>query len=49
MTQTDEHSRLMCIGVDSGINRRAHATPYDSVALFMSPKMASYSALKVAD
>lgn len=49
MTQTDEHSRLMRMAVDSGINLRAHATPYDSVALFMSPKMAGYSALKIAD
>jgi hypothetical protein len=49
MTQADEHSRLMRMAVDSGINLRAHATPYDSVALFMSPKMSGYSALNVAD
>jgi FAD dependent oxidoreductase len=49
MTQADEHSRLMRMAVDSGINMRAHATPYDSVALFMSPKMSGYSALSVAD
>jgi FAD dependent oxidoreductase len=49
MTQADEHSRLMRMAVDSGINMRAHATPYDSVALFMSPKMSGYSALSIAD
>ncbi len=49
MTRADEHSRLMRMAVDSGINLRAHATPYDSVALFMSPKMSGYSALSVAD
>ena len=27
----------------------AHPTPYDSVALFLTPKMAGYSALDVAD
>jgi hypothetical protein len=49
MTQPEDHSRLMRMAVDSGINLRAHATPYDSVALFMSPKMSGYSALSVAD
>ena len=32
-----------------GIKLLAHATPYDSVALFLTPKMAGYSALDVAD
>ena len=49
MTQAEDHSRLMRMAVDSGVNLRAHATPYDSVALFMSPKMSGYSALSVAD
>jgi hypothetical protein len=49
MTQQEDHSRLMRMAVDSGINLRAHPTPYDSVALFMSPKMSGYSALNVAD
>ncbi len=49
MLETEEHSRLMRMAVDSGINLRAHATPYDSVALFMSPKMSGYSALSIAD
>ncbi|MDP9465104.1 MAG: FAD-dependent oxidoreductase, partial [Actinomycetota bacterium] len=32
-----------------GIKLLAHPTPYDSVALFLTPKMAGYSALNVAD
>jgi hypothetical protein len=34
---------------DEGIKLLAHPTPYDSVALFLTPKMAGYSALDVAD
>jgi hypothetical protein len=34
---------------DQWLNLHAHATPYDSVALFMTPKMSGYSALKIAD
>ena len=33
----------------AGINLRAHPTPYDSVALFMTPKMSGYSALSIED
>jgi hypothetical protein len=49
MTQTAEHNELMRRAADAGILMRAHPTPYDSVALFMSPKMSGYSALSVAD
>jgi hypothetical protein len=49
MLRQAEHSELMRQAMDAGVNLRAHATPYDSVALFMSPKMSGYSALSVAD
>jgi len=49
MLQPEEHNALMRRAVEAGINLRAHATPYDSVALFMTPKMSGYSALSVAD
>lgn len=44
-----EHSELMAKAQASGINIRAHPTPYDSVALFMTPKMSGYSALSIED
>jgi hypothetical protein len=34
---------------DQWLNLQAHATPYDSVALFMTPKFSGYSAIKIAD
>jgi hypothetical protein len=34
---------------DVWLNLRAHPTPYDSVALFMTPKFSGYSAIKIAD
>jgi hypothetical protein len=49
MTSPREHSDLMAQAVAAGINLRAHPTPYDSVALFMTPKMSGYSALSIAD
>ena len=44
-----EHGELMAKAQAAGINLRAHPTPYDSVALFMTPKMSGYSALSVED
>jgi FAD dependent oxidoreductase len=49
MLQSAEHNELMRQASAAGINLRAHATPYDSVALFLTPKMSGYSALNVAD
>jgi hypothetical protein len=49
MTSPREHSDIMAQAVAAGINLRAHPTPYDSVALFMTPKMSGYSALSIAD
>jgi 2-polyprenyl-6-methoxyphenol hydroxylase-like FAD-dependent oxidoreductase len=45
----DEFSEVMKRASEQGISLLAHATPYDSVALFLTPKMAGYSALNVAD
>jgi 2-polyprenyl-6-methoxyphenol hydroxylase-like FAD-dependent oxidoreductase len=49
MLQHDEFSAVMQRANSEGISLLAHATPYDSVALFLTPKMAGYSALNVAD
>jgi hypothetical protein len=49
MLRQDEFSEVMQRAADEGIKLLAHATPYDSVALFLTPKMAGYSALDVAD
>ncbi len=49
MTSAREHSALMAQAIAAGVNLRAHPTPYDSVALFMTPKMSGYSALSIAD
>jgi hypothetical protein len=49
MLRRDEFSDVMKRASDEGIKLLAHPTPYDSVALFLTPKMAGYSALDVAD
>jgi 2-polyprenyl-6-methoxyphenol hydroxylase-like FAD-dependent oxidoreductase len=45
----EQHNELMRRAAAEGIELRVHATPYDSVALFMTPKFSGYSALRVAD
>jgi hypothetical protein len=49
MLRQDEFAAVMKRAADQGIKLLAHATPYDSVALFLTPKMSGYSALDVAD
>ena len=49
MLRQDEFSEIMQRAALDGISLLAHPTPYDSVALFLTPKMAGYSALDVAD
>lgn len=49
MLHHGEFSEIMQRASLEGISLMAHPTPYDSVALFLSPKMAGYSALDVAD
>ena len=49
MLRRDEFSEVMKRASEAGIKLLAHPTPYDSVALFLTPKMAGYSALDVAD
>jgi len=49
MLHQDEFSEVMQRASSEGIKLLAHPTPYDSVALFLTPKMAGYSALNVAD
>ncbi|HWC66512.1 MAG TPA: FAD-dependent oxidoreductase [Acidimicrobiales bacterium] len=49
MLHQSEFSETMQRAAREGISLLAHATPYDSVALFLTPKMAGYSALDVAD
>jgi hypothetical protein len=49
MLRQDEFSEVMQRATREGISLLAHPTPYDSVALFLTPKMAGYSALNVAD
>jgi hypothetical protein len=49
MLNPREHGELMSKAQQAGINLRAHPTPYDSVALFMTPKMSGYSALSIED
>ena len=45
----DEFTATMQRAAEEGIKILAHPTPYDSVALFLTPKMAGYSPLDVAD
>jgi hypothetical protein len=49
MLRQSEFSEVMQHASHEGISLLAHPTPYDSVALFLTPKMAGYSALNVAD
>ncbi len=49
MLRQSEFSEIMGRASQAGITLLAHPTPYDSVALFLTPKMAGYSALNVAD
>jgi hypothetical protein len=49
MLRQTEFSEIMQRATREGITLLAHPTPYDSVALFLTPKMAGYSALDVAD
>jgi hypothetical protein len=49
MLRQSEFSEVMERAAREGISLLAHPTPYDSVALFLTPKMAGYSALDVAD
>jgi 2-polyprenyl-6-methoxyphenol hydroxylase-like FAD-dependent oxidoreductase len=49
MLRQSEFSEIMHRASSQGITLLAHATPYDSVALFLTPKMSGYSALNVAD
>jgi hypothetical protein len=49
MLQQDDFSDVMKRASEEGIKLLAHPTPYDSIALFLTPKMAGYSALDVAD
>ena len=49
MLHQTEFSEIMQRAALEGIKLLAHPTPYDSVALFLTPKMAGYSALNVAD
>lgn len=49
MLFTEEYKEVMRKAAAEGLKLLAHATPYESVALFLTPKMAGYSALNVAD
>jgi hypothetical protein len=49
MLRQSEFSEIMHRASREGITLLAHPTPYDSVALFLTPKMSGYSALNVAD
>jgi hypothetical protein len=49
MLRQSEFSEIMQRASRAGISLLAHPTPYDSVALFLTPKLAGYSALDVSD
>ncbi len=49
MLRDAEHKAVMRKASAQGIQLLAHATPYESIALFLTPKLAGYSALNVAD
>jgi len=49
LNEQQAHNELMRRGAAEGVDLRVHATSYDSVALFMTPKFSGYSAIKVAD
>ena len=49
MLRSREFGDVMQRATQEGITLLAHPTPYDSVALFLTPKLSGYSALDVAD
>ena len=49
MMYPEEYKEAMRKASQEGLSLLAHATPYESVALFLTPKMSGYSALNVAD
>jgi hypothetical protein len=49
LNEPQAHNVLMRRAAAEGVELRVHATSYDSVALFMTPKFSGYSAIKVAD
>jgi hypothetical protein len=49
LNEPQAHNELMRRAAAEGVELRVHATSYDSVALFMTPKFSGYSAIKVAD
>jgi hypothetical protein len=49
MLEQERFAAVMQLAADEGIRLLAHPTPYDSVALFLTPKMGGYSPLDVAD
>jgi hypothetical protein len=49
MLYQEEYKEVMRKASQEGLSLLAHATPYESVALFLTPKMAGFSALDVAD
>lgn len=49
MMYPDDYKEVMRKASQEGLSLLAHATPYESVALFLTPKMSGYSALNVAD
>lgn len=49
MLRDAEHKQVMKQASAEGIQLLAHPTPYESVALFLTPKLSGYSALNVAD
>jgi hypothetical protein len=49
MLYAEEYKEVMRKAVAEGLKLLGHATPYESVALCLTPKMAGYSALNVAD
>jgi len=49
LREPQAHAALLRRAAAAGVDLRVHPTAYDSVALFMTPKLSGYSALKVAD
>jgi hypothetical protein len=51
MIYPERYNKIMreALSEDKWLNNTAFVTPYDSVALFVTPKFSGYSALKVSD
>ena len=49
MMYPEEYKEAMRKASQEGLSLLAHATPYESVALFLTPKMGGFSALNVED